>query len=41
MKVKVGYGKDETFELEIDDKQLIGVFNPNCVEKIDYNKAIV
>ena len=40
MKVTIGYGKDETFELEIDNKQLIGVYNPNSVEKIDYNKAI-
>ena len=40
MKVLVGYGKDETFEMDIDDKQLIGVYKPNPVSKIDYNKAI-
>ncbi len=40
MKVLVGYGKDETFEMDIDDKQLIGVYKPNPVLKIDYNKAI-
>ena len=40
MKVLVGYGKDETFEMDIDDKQLIGVYKPNPVSKIDYNTAI-
>lgn len=40
MLVDVGYGKDDKFVLDIDDKQLIGVYSPNSVEKIDYNKAI-
>ena len=40
MKVSVSYGKDEKFDLDISDKQLIGVYSPNCVEKIDYNQAI-
>ena len=40
MQVAVNYGKDETFDITINDDQLIGVFNPNSVEKIDYNKAI-
>lgn len=40
MKVTVGYGKEEKIELNIEDKQLIGVFNPNSVAKIDYNQAI-
>lgn len=40
MKVSVGYGKDEKFELDISEKQLIGVYNPNSVSKIDYNHAI-
>ena len=40
MKVTVGYGKETKIDLEIADEQLIGVFNPNSVAKIDYNKAI-
>ena len=40
MKVTVGYGKETKIDLEIADEQLIGVFNPNSVEKIDYNQAI-
>lgn len=40
MNVKIGYGKDEIIELNIADKQLIGVFSPNEVEKIDYENAI-
>ncbi len=40
MKVTIGYGKDEKFTLDISDKQLIGVYNPNSVPKIDYNHAI-
>ena len=40
MKVSVGYGRDETFELEISEKQLVGVYNPNSVSKIDYNQAL-
>ncbi|MBV5277597.1 MAG: nickel-dependent lactate racemase [Campylobacteraceae bacterium] len=40
MQVSVGYGKDEKFTVEIDYKQLVGVYNPNSVPKIDYNKAI-
>lgn len=40
MKVTVGYGKEEKIELNIEETQLIGVFNPNSVAKIDYNRAI-
>ena len=40
MKVTVGYGKEKKIELNIADKQLLGVFNPNSVAKIDYNRAI-
>ncbi|MGD9595544.1 MAG: nickel-dependent lactate racemase [Wolinella sp.] len=40
MKVTVGYGKEEKIHLEIADSQLIGVYEPNSVEKIDYAKAI-
>ena len=40
MYVSVNYGKDEKFDLTIDDKQLLGVYSPNSVEKIDYNHAI-
>lgn len=40
MKVTVGYGKETKIDLEIADEQLIGVFNPNSVAKIDYNQAI-
>ncbi|MFV0481035.1 MAG: nickel-dependent lactate racemase [Campylobacteraceae bacterium] len=39
-KVTVGYGKDKKITLEIDEKQLVGVYNPNNVTKIDYNKAL-
>jgi nickel-dependent lactate racemase len=40
MKVSIAYGKSDKFDIDISDKQLIGVFNPNKVPKIDYNKAI-
>ncbi len=40
MKVTIGYGKDEKFDVEISDNQLIGVYNPNSVPKIDYYHAI-
>lgn len=40
MKVTVGYGKETKIDLEIADEQLIGVFNPNSVAKIDYNQAL-
>lgn len=40
MKVTVGYGKEKKIELNIEDTQLLGVFNPNSVAKIDYNRAI-
>lgn len=40
MQVCVSYGKDEAFELDISDKQLVGVYKPNSVAKIDYNQAI-
>ncbi len=40
MKVAVKYGKDETFDLDINDKQLVGIYNPNNVAKIDSNQAI-
>jgi nickel-dependent lactate racemase len=40
MKVTVGYGKDEKFDLDIREQQLVGVYNPNSVAKIDYNHAI-
>jgi nickel-dependent lactate racemase len=40
MKIDVNYGKDESFKIEVDDKQLIGVYNPNSVAKVDYNQMI-
>lgn len=40
MEVKVPYGKDESFKIEVNDSQLTGVFNPNKVEKVDQDAAI-
>lgn len=40
MKVTIGYGKDEKFDVEISDKQLIGVYNPKSVPKIDQHDTI-
>lgn len=40
MKVDINYGKDEHFNLDIDDQQLVGIYNPNPVRKVDYNRAI-
>lgn len=40
MKVTIGYGKDEKFDVEISDKQLIGVYNPKSIPKIDYHDTI-
>lgn len=40
MKVNIGYGKDEVITIDVPDKQLIGVYNPNSVPKIDYKKAV-
>ena len=31
MRVSVGYGRDEKIELEIEQKNLLGVFEPNVV----------
>lgn len=40
MKVKVPYGHHEDILLNIPDKNLIGVYNPNSVDKKDYMKAV-
>ncbi len=40
MKVTVPYGKSDKFEIDVPDKQLVGVFNPNKVTKPDPAKAI-
>lgn len=40
MKINMGYGKDEVITIDVPDRQLIGVYNPNSVPKIDYKKAI-
>ncbi len=40
MKVNVPYGKDEAFDIEIKDQQLVGIYRPNRVDKIDVNRAI-
>lgn len=40
MEVKVPYGKDESFKIEVNDSQLTGVFNPNKVEKVNQDAAI-
>jgi nickel-dependent lactate racemase len=40
MKLNVPYGKDEAFEVEINEQRLVGIYCPNNVDKIDYNHAI-
>ena len=40
MKVDVGYGRDEIITVDIKDEQLVGVYSPNTVPKVDYKKAI-
>ncbi|GEO68707.1 transcriptional regulator [Levilactobacillus acidifarinae] len=40
MQVKVPYGKDEQFAIEVPQRQLTGVFNPNRVDKVDADAAI-
>lgn len=40
MEVKVPYGKSDSFDIEVPDNQLLGVFNPNKVKKIDVDKTI-
>ncbi len=41
MRVSVGYGRDEKIELEIEQKNLLGVFEPNVVPKIDCHRCLV
>lgn len=38
--VKVNYGHHDTISVNIKDENLIGVYNPNSVAKIDYKKAV-
>ena len=33
MEIPIRYGKDEVINLKLDQKNLLGVFNPNQVEK--------
>lgn len=40
MDISINYGKDESFNVDINENNLIGIYNPNKVEKIDYNLAI-
>lgn len=40
MQVKIPYGKSENFNLNVDKKNLVGVYGPNEVEKVDADKAI-
>lgn len=40
MEFKVPYGKSDSFDIEVPDNQLLGVFNPNKVKKIDVDKTI-
>lgn len=40
MKLSVPYGKDEVFAMDIDEKQLVGIYRPNGVDKIDCNRAV-
>ena len=39
-KVCVGYGRDEIIELEIEAKNLVGVYEPNIVPKIDCHRCL-
>ena len=41
MQVSVGYGRDEKIELEIEQKNLLGVFEPNVVPKTDCHRCLV
>lgn len=40
MEISLNYGKDEKLNLSINDKNLIGIFEPNRVDKFDENTAI-
>jgi len=40
MELRIPYGKADFFDITIRDEQLVGVYRPNAVEKIDYNQAI-
>ncbi|WP_141091377.1 lactate racemase domain-containing protein, partial [Campylobacter concisus] len=35
MQIPIAYGKDDHINLKIDEKNLLGVFNPNPVAKFD------
>lgn len=40
LKVNVPYGKNDSFEIDVPGKQLLGVFDPNDVKKVDSDDAI-
>lgn len=40
MQVSVGYGRDEKIELDIEQKNLLGVFEPNAVPKTDCHACL-
>lgn len=40
MQVKIPYGKDGHFDVNVNDKNLMGVYGPNEVKKVDADKAI-
>ena len=35
MQIPIAYGKDDHINLKIDEKNLLGVFDPNKVAKFD------
>ena len=39
MQIPIAYGKDDHLNLEINEKNLLGVFDPNPVAKFDENGA--
>lgn len=40
MEIPITYGKDTVIPLQLDDKNLLGVFNPNVVPKFDETELI-
>ena len=40
MEIPIRYGKDEVINLKLDQKNLLGIFNPNQVEKKDEETLI-
>ncbi|MGM0509016.1 MAG: nickel-dependent lactate racemase [Fusobacteriota bacterium] len=40
MDIKISYGKSEKIDLQVDERNLVGVYNPNNVKKTDYKKIL-